>query len=152
MRPGFLGTGAPFAADVNLIAQLAMGVALLAGAWLARRKRYTSHGICQASVLLLNLVPVIAFMWPSFHGRVLPRLPRHLGKRFYALATAHAALGAAAELFGLYLVLVAGTSILPAWLRIRRWKLWMRVELALWWVAVAAGLATYYAWYMPGPR
>ena len=41
---GFLGTGATFAADLNLIVQLAMGVALLAGAFLARRKRFSAHG------------------------------------------------------------------------------------------------------------
>jgi hypothetical protein len=28
---GFLGSGAPFSADVNLVVQLAMGVALIAG-------------------------------------------------------------------------------------------------------------------------
>jgi hypothetical protein len=35
-----------------------MGVALIAGAFLARAKRYTGHGICQAAVLLLNLIMI----------------------------------------------------------------------------------------------
>ena len=47
---GFLGTGAPFGADLNLVVQLIMGVALIAGALLARQKRYTGHGICQTAV------------------------------------------------------------------------------------------------------
>ncbi len=51
---GFLGTWASFGADVNLLIQLAMGIALLAGAFLARAKRYTAHGICQALVVLLE--------------------------------------------------------------------------------------------------
>ena len=34
---GFLGTGAPFGADLNLVVQLIMGSALLAGARLARQ-------------------------------------------------------------------------------------------------------------------
>ena len=33
---GFLGTGAPFGADLNLVAQLIMGSALIAGVLLAR--------------------------------------------------------------------------------------------------------------------
>ena len=49
---GFLGTGAPFGADLNLVVQLTMGAALIAGALLARYKRYTAHGICQTTVLL----------------------------------------------------------------------------------------------------
>ena len=36
---GFLGTGATFAADINLIIQLAMGGALIVGVILAKRKR-----------------------------------------------------------------------------------------------------------------
>ena len=52
---GFLGTGATFEADLNLVVQVVMGVALVAGALLAKRKRYVAHGICQTTVLLLNL-------------------------------------------------------------------------------------------------
>src|SRR6202022_947434 len=38
---GFLRTGPSFKADVNLVVQGAMGVALIAGAFLARAKCYT---------------------------------------------------------------------------------------------------------------
>jgi hypothetical protein len=47
---GFLGTGAPFGADLNLVVQLTMGVALIAGALLAKQKHYTAHGICQTTI------------------------------------------------------------------------------------------------------
>jgi hypothetical protein len=52
-REGYLGTGATFEADLNLVVQL-MGLALIAGSLLAKRKRYTAHGICQTTVLLLK--------------------------------------------------------------------------------------------------
>jgi hypothetical protein len=39
---GFLGTGAPFGADLNLVVQLIMGLALIAGVLLAKQKRYTA--------------------------------------------------------------------------------------------------------------
>src|SRR5712692_4179408 len=131
---GFLGTGATFSADLNLIVQVAMGSALVAGTFLARRKRYAAHAICQTTVLLLNLVMITLVMWASFHRQVIPALPEHLGDRYYAVATGHAVPGTAAELFGLYIALVAGTSLVPRRLRFQRWKLSMRAELALWWV------------------
>ena len=60
----------------------------------------------------------------------------------------HAALGMTAELLGVYIVLVAGTNVLPAWLRFRNWKRWMRAEFVLWFVVVISGMGTYYAWYI----
>ena len=144
---GFLGTWASFSADLNLLIQVAMGIALIVGAFLARAKRYTAHGICQAAVLILNLPMIALVMWPSLRVRVLPRLSSHLWKRSYAIATAHGVLAALAEVFGLYILLVAGTNILPHSWRFQRWKLWMRIELVLWWVVLLTGFATYHAWY-----
>ncbi len=144
---GFLGTGATFAADLNLLVQLGMGLALLAGAFLARRKRFAAHGVCQTTVLALNLVMIALVMWPSFQ-MMRPQLPAGLRDRFYAVATIHAALGTAAELLGLYIVLVAATSVVPRRLRFQNWKVWMRSELALWWVVVLFGVGTYYVWYI----
>jgi uncharacterized membrane protein YozB (DUF420 family) len=149
---GFLGTYASFSADLNLVLQLAMVLALGAGAWLARKGRYRAHGICQSAVLLLNLLPISLVMWTSFHERVWPRIPQRIGKMHYAIATLHGFAGAIAELLGLYIVLVAGTNVMPAALRIERWKLWMRLELALWWLVVATGLVTYFCWYVPKGR
>ena len=145
---GFLGTGATFEADLNLVVQVIMGVALIGGAVLAKRKRYTAHGICQTMVLLLNLLMIELVMWPSFQQQVRPALPKVFHKWYYAAATIHALLGAAAEPLGLYIVIVAGTSALPEWLRFKDWKRWMRTELMLWSIVVLTGVGTYYAWYI----
>jgi uncharacterized membrane protein YozB (DUF420 family) len=144
---GFLGTQAGFGADINLLIQIMMGAALVVGAFLARKKRYSAHGVCQAAVLLLNLVLIFSVMWPSFQSQVLPRFPKHFGKRYYAVATMHGLLGATAELLGLYILLAAGTNILPLAWRFRRWKLWMRIELALWLLVLLTGIGTYFIWY-----
>jgi uncharacterized membrane protein YozB (DUF420 family) len=144
---GFLGTWAGFPADLNLVIQFTMGVSLIAGTLLARAKRYVAHGICQTTVVVLNLVMIAVVMEPSFGERVVPRLSTHLGKPYYAIATLHAALGAVAELLGLYILLVAGTKILPQSWRFTRWKLWMRIELILWWLVIFMGILTYYVWY-----
>jgi uncharacterized membrane protein YozB (DUF420 family) len=147
---GFLGTQAGFGADLNLLIQIAMGAALIVGAFLARSKRYAAHGICQTTVLVLNLVLISSVMWPSFHLQVLPRLSKHFGKRYYGIATIHGVLGAAGELLGLYIVLVAGTNVLPQAWRFQRWKLWMRIELALWLFVLLTGIGTYFIWYVVG--
>ena len=145
---GFLGTGATFAADLNLIVQLVMGVALIAGARLAKQKRYRAHGICQTMVLLLNLLMIGLVMWPSFQQQVKPALSKVLHKWYYEAAAIHAVLGITAELLGLYIVIVAGTNILPQCLRFKHWKRWMRTELALWMIVLLSGVGTYCAWYV----
>jgi|SRR5215467_5120098 len=145
---GFLGTGATFGADLNLVVQFAMGVALLGGAFLAKQKRYKAHGICQTSILLLNLLMIALVMWPSFHQQVGPVLPRVFRKRYFTVATIHAALGTATELLGLYIILVAGTKTLPQCLCFKNWKLWMRAELILWSFVLLSGTWTYYIWYI----
>jgi len=144
---GFFRADAGLKANFNLISQLAMGVALICGALLARAKRYTAHGICQSAVLLLNLIMIAFVMWPSFYGQVLPALPKHLTDVYYGAATAHGILGAIAELLGLYIVLAVATDTLPRRVRIIRLKLWMRIELILWWLVIVTGVLTYYVWY-----
>jgi uncharacterized membrane protein YozB (DUF420 family) len=145
---GFLGTGATFEADLNLVVQMIMGVALLAGVFLARNKHYKAHGICQTMVLLLNLVMIGLVMWPSFQQQVQPALSKLPHRSYYQIAAMHAVLGIAAELLGLYIVVVAGTNILPEWLRFKHWKRWMRTELAFWAIVLLIGLGTYYTWYV----
>jgi uncharacterized membrane protein YozB (DUF420 family) len=145
---GFLGAGATFGADLNLVVQLIMGVALIAGARLAKQKRYRAHGICQTTVLLLNLLMIGVVMWPSFQQQVEPALSKTLHKWYYEAAIIHAALGITAELLGLYIVIVAGTNVLPQWLRFKHWTWWMRTELVLWVIVLLSGVGTYCAWYV----
>ena len=145
---GCLETGATFEADVNLVVQLVMGMALVAGVVLAKQQHYRAHGICQTTVMLLNLLMIGIVMWPSFRRQVNPMFPRVLHRSYYAAPMVHAALGITAELLGLYVVLVAGTNVLPEWLRFRNWKRWMRTEFVLWLIVVISGMGTYYAWYI----
>src|SRR5271170_961327 len=95
---GFLGTQAGFGADLNLLIQIAMGTVLLVGAFLVRSKRYTAHGACQATVLVLNLVLISLVMWPSFNLQILPNLPKHFARRYFTIAAIHGVLGVVAEL------------------------------------------------------
>jgi uncharacterized membrane protein YozB (DUF420 family) len=148
MNDGFLGTAAPWAADLTLLAELAMGLALIMGAMLARRRWYRAHGWCQSIVVLLNLVVLAVYMVPSFRRQVVPAVPEDLGDPAYILAVAHGSAGLIAELLALYILLVAGTKTLPQRLRFTRYRLWMRAVLAVWWLAVVLGAVTYIRWYV----
>jgi hypothetical protein len=99
-----------------------MGAGLLAGALLARAGRIRIHAACQSAIVLLNLALIVLTMFPVFHRQVLPKLPGRIGKPYYALAATHAALGGVAELAGLYIMLAAGTNLLPEKFRITRYK------------------------------
>ena len=143
---GFLGTGATFAADFNLIVQLLMGVALLLGMMLARHRHYRAHAICQGSVVLLNLVMIASIMLPPFARYIVPGLPQQLSQPYYFFPTLHAIVGTTAQLLGLYILTRATTRWLPQKLCFRNYKLWMRTELALWWIVILLGITTYYIW------
>ncbi|MGA7622854.1 MAG: hypothetical protein WB630_03110 [Candidatus Acidiferrales bacterium] len=151
MNEGFLGTAAPFYADVVLLIEILMGVGLLIGAVLARMRRFREHAWCQSGIVLSNLAVIVLTMAPSFYVHVGPKIPLRLGKAYYALATSHAALGTFTEVAALYILLAAGTKALPSKLRMTDYKPWMRSVLVLWWLELVLGLATYTRWYVPHP-
>jgi uncharacterized membrane protein YozB (DUF420 family) len=145
----FLGIMAPFYANLTLLLEIAMGVGLLIGARLARLRHFHAHAWCQSVIVLLNLAIILFIMIPSFRVHVSPQIPLKLGKAYYDLASAHAALGTIAEIAGLYILLAAGTSLLPEKFRITNYKRWMRTVLVLWWLVLLLGFATYARWYVP---
>ena len=149
MNEGFLGTAASGGADLVLLLEIAIGVGLLIGAWLARLKRYRQHAWCQSAIVILNASLIVLTMIPAFRVQVLPSIPEKLGRGFYGLATTHAVFGSVTEVAGLYILLAAGTTVLPQKLRLTRYKTWMRTVLALWWVVLILGMATYARWYIP---
>lgn len=149
MNEGFLHTAASRYADLILLAELGMGLALLLGAFLARKQKFRAHAYCQSAVVLLNLLAIVFFMLPSFRDKVAPKIPAKLGKSYYWLATAHATLGSAAEITALYILLAAGTGVLPERFRLKRYKFWMRTVLVAWWLVLFLGFAIYGRWYVP---
>lgn len=147
----FLGTVASEVVDINLLLQFGMGLALLFGWLMARLKKYAVHGICQTTVLLLNAAAIAVTMGPSFRHIVLPSVTTHWRDGYYLCAAIHGLLGIGAEAFGIYIILSAGTKLIPERFRIRRLKFWMRIALAYWWIVLLAGAATYVYWYTSVP-
>ncbi len=145
----FPGSVASGYTDLVLLLETALGLALLGGAVLAHQGRFQAHAWCQSIVVLLNTAIVVVWMAPSFELQVVPKILTKLGKPFYGLAAAHAALGSVAEVLALYILLAAGTSVLPRQLRLTKYKAWMRTALVLWWVVILLGWMTYFRWYVP---
>jgi len=141
----------PLYADLVFLLEIAMGLSLLVGAWLARRRMFREHAWFQSVTVLLNFVVIAVVMIPSFREQVGPRIPAKLGKSYVALALAHGALGGIVELTALYILLAVGTELVPERFRIQRYKLWMRTVLAAWWLVLLLGAATYVRWYVHLP-
>jgi hypothetical protein len=78
------------------------------------------------------------------------QLPGKIGKPHYELAAAHGGLGSVAEIGGLYILLAAGTNLLPEKFRIKRYIFWMRSVLLVWWIVPLLGMATYARWHATG--
>jgi hypothetical protein len=100
VKRGFLRTGAPFTSDLILVVEIGMGLTLLTGMLLARRRCYRAHAWCQSAVVLLNLVAIALTMAPSFRRSFAPPIPPVFSNSYYVFAAVHAALGTAAELAG----------------------------------------------------
>jgi hypothetical protein len=143
LADGFLGRPSTWGADFNLLIQLGLGLLLLAGLLLARRSRYALHGACQATALVVTLVMTAIWMAPAYHANYGASIFR-LGNRVNAAAAAHVVTGTVALLIGVYVVLVAGTPLVPKALRFTNYKAWMRTLILVWWVALLLGVLTYW--------
>lgn len=140
---GFLGRPSTFGADLNLLVQVGVGLLLLLGLVLARRSRYRTHGVCQTTALVVTLAMTGIWMVPAFHAIYGPQIFA-LGNRVNAAAAAHVVTGTAALLLGVYVVLVAGTRVIPAALHFSNYKVWMRTAIVTWWLALLLGVLTYW--------
>jgi hypothetical protein len=147
---GFLpAVTAPIATGL-LITEIAIAVLLVVGMFVVRARHVRAHAWIQASMVLVNIPIVLTLMVPAYVQYIWPSLPGGLDQSGVFVTTAMLVLGVAAELLGIYIVLVAATNLVPDRWRFRRYKLVMRTELVLWWGVLLAGIATYYLFWGPG--
>jgi hypothetical protein len=76
MNEGFLGTAAPRYADLVVLLEFGMGVALLIGAVVARTRRSRLHAWCQSAIVLLYQNVSVK------HFGTMARNPRGLHRRY----------------------------------------------------------------------
>lgn len=132
---------------LNLHVQIALILLLSTGALLARAERFRLHAAVQCTVVLLNLGLILLIMLPSFRQQMPAALSPSWSVSI-AVMLLHAFFGALAWLMAFYVVLLAGTTLIPRKLRFSNYRLWMRTAFMLWWAAFLLGCAVYYLLYM----
>jgi len=142
------GTGAPEVSDFVAIFEVGIAAMLVVGMFVVRAGHVRLHKYIQSSMVLVNIPVVLSWMVPQYLTYVLPDVGTELLNPYYLLPTLGLVVGGLAEALGIYILLVAGTNWVPEGWRFRRYKVWMRTELGLWWAVVVIGLAIYYVWYV----
>jgi uncharacterized membrane protein YozB (DUF420 family) len=134
-----LTTKAPTGAVLALATSVLVAVALTVGWRLAVAGRYTAHRRVQTAAVALSTIVIAAWMIRSFALYVAPAIPAKLGQRAYAVATVHAAVGVAALVLGVYVVLGA-RKLVPGRLRFTNFKAFMRSSYALYLLGTLTGV------------
>jgi len=141
---------APVLSDLLALVEVALAVMLVAGMFLVRTGHVRAHMFLQSTIIFVNIPLVLYGMVPAYLNYVAPYLSSALSQPTVYAPTLMLVFGVAAEVLGVYIVLVAATNWIPERFRFRRYKLWMRTELVLWWGVVLAGLTTYWLFWVPG--
>lgn len=144
--PGFLGTEASLAADIALVGSIIVALAFTLGAWLALRGRYEAHRWVQTAGAVVNALLVFGIMIPSLLS-VDPSENVDLPPSAFLYMTGHEVVGAAALIFGLFVVL-RGNGLVPARLRFKSYKPYMRWAYGLYLAATLIGVAVYMVLYL----
>ncbi|MBC7263639.1 MAG: hypothetical protein H5T64_04690 [Chloroflexi bacterium] len=145
MSTGFLGTKAGLVADVNLVAQGIMVLAILYGLIRVKQRAVSLHCNIMTTLAIVNGILIIGIMNPSFF-RALPAA-RHNLAGVNLLLLGHAGLGALAEILAIYVVIKTRSNLLaPPSLRNTRTV--MRVTWVLWLLNALCGGLLYALWYL----
>jgi uncharacterized membrane protein YozB (DUF420 family) len=149
--PGFLGTNANLAADATLVAMIAIALLFTLGFYLARRHRYDAHRWVQTSAVTLNAILVLWMMILPFRDFVMRDQGGPRPSYFYFMTIAHAAVGVAAMLLGIFVAL-RGNKLVPKALRFKNYKPWMRMSYTLYILATLLGVMVYLVWFVVTPN
>jgi hypothetical protein len=145
VRPGFLGTFAPFYADVNLIAQIVLLIGLLVGFILIRAHKSGAHQYLKTSLVLFSVVMTVFFMG----GKLIMLLASGVSFSPIILVEGfHGLMGTLSILAGLFLILRMNNA-LPNPMRITWWKNLMRITFGLYLLVGIGGVALYVLLYIP---
>lgn len=133
---------------LNLHVQIALVLLLTTGVLWAKAKRFRLHAVLQSTVVLLNLGLILRVMLPSFRHQLPFTFPQSWRDVPVAIVLLHSLVGALAWLMAFYVVLVAGTPLIPHKLRFANYRRWMWSAFLLWWTAFGLGCLLYFLWYV----
>jgi uncharacterized membrane protein YozB (DUF420 family) len=137
---------APFGASLSLVLMVVAAVAFTIGWRLAVRKRYEAHRWVQTAAVVLNAVPVVAWMIRSYWLYIRPGLPGNLGRSVDALTTVHAVAGAIGVVIGLF-VMIRANQLAAKGESLSRYRTTMCTAYVVYVLATALGIWVYVTMY-----
>jgi hypothetical protein len=133
---------------LNLHIQIALVLLLSTVVLLAKARRFRLHAVLQSTVVLLNLGLILRIMLPSFRRQLPVSFPMSWKDLPVAIVLLHAFIGTLAWLMAFYVILVAGTPLIPRKLRFSNYRRWMGTVYVMWWAALLLGGLLYYLRYV----
>ena len=136
---GFLTTEASFLSDISLVSTILLGLVAAFGGIQAKRKKFSTHCPVMATAAMLNWLPVLVVMIPSWLGVV--QGTEQLASGLYAnVPVFHGILGGLTQLLMTYTVtrmywIESLPPQKPIWL--------MRTTIFLWILTVLGGIGVY---------
>jgi hypothetical protein len=133
---------------LNLHVQIALVLLLSTGVLLAKARHFRMHAVLQSTVVLLNLGLILRIMLPSFRRQLSFSFPISWKDLPVTIVLLHAFIGTSAWFMAFYVVLVAGTPLIPRKLRFSNYRRWMWTVFLMWWAAFLLGCRSYYLRYV----
>lgn len=143
---GFLRPHSSIGADLSLVVMVVAAVLLTVGVVLARSKRYEAHRWVQTAAVVLNAVPVVAWMIRSFWLHFRPGLSSGFSNSVQALATVHAVAGLIGVALGMF-VMIRANQLEARGENLSRYKTSMRIAYFVYLIATALGVWVYITLY-----
>lgn len=136
---GFLGTEATLLSDLSLIATILLGGVAAFGGIQARKKNFSKHCPVMATAALLNWIPVLVIMIPTFINILQGQETLATGA-FASVPIVHGVLGTITQLLMTYTVtrmywIESLPPKKPIWL--------MRTTIFLWLLTIFGGIGLY---------
>jgi uncharacterized membrane protein YozB (DUF420 family) len=143
---GTIATSAGAGAKVSLAVMITAAVLLTVGWRLAAAKRYAAHRWVQTAAVVLNAIPVVAWMIRSYWRYVLPDLPGNLSKGVDLLTTVHAVVGLIGVILGVFIV-IRGNQLEAQGRSLSSYKTPMRIAYVVYLAGTALGIGVYWMLY-----
>ena len=123
-------------AEINLIAQISFGIAVIAGAILALKRKLKIHHRLMTIVIFLNAVTIIVVMGPSMVN-IISQPSKNITTTT-VVTVVHGIVGIVAEAIG----------VASLYKRLKHRKAWMKLLFSFWMVSLVLGIIIYIQFYM----
>jgi hypothetical protein len=123
-------------AEINLIAQISFGIAVIVGAILALKRKLKIHHKLMTIIIFLNAVTIIIVMGPSMVN-IISQPSKNITTTT-VVTVVHGIVGMMAEVIG----------VASLYKRLKHRKAWMKLLFSFWMISLVLGIIIYIQFYM----